>query len=78
LTLGFRRHKRPKAQKKKSVPQIALGYAQYLTFSVGQDYSLKGCSSAEPFSAYLGSIKEKAYHFIYTNRLFNKVWGLGR
>jgi hypothetical protein len=55
-----------------------LGYAQNLTFSVGQDYSLKGCSSAEPFSAYLGSIKVKAYPFKITKRLFNKVWGLGR
>jgi hypothetical protein len=50
-----------KASLEKSVSQNDLGYAQSLTFSVGQDYSLKGCSSAEPFSAYLGTNKENAY-----------------
>jgi hypothetical protein len=39
---------------------------------------LEGCSSAEPFSAYLGSVKEIAYQLKITKRLFNKYWGLGR
>jgi hypothetical protein len=49
-----------------------------MTFSVGQDYSLKGCSSAEPFSAYLGGVKENTYRFIITIKLFNKIRDKGR
>jgi hypothetical protein len=50
--MGFRRHHTTKKNQKNRATQTNLGCPCLLTFSVGQDYSLTGCSPAEPISAY--------------------------
>lgn len=53
MRIGFRRHiATKKTEKKKKVTQKVLGHPKAIAFSVGQDYSLVGCSPAEPTSAY--------------------------
>jgi hypothetical protein len=52
MKTGFRRHvKTTKKVIKKKVTQTDLGYLWPEAFSVDQDYSLAGCSPAEPASA---------------------------
>ena len=46
--MGFRRHKN---DKKRWATQSVLDYPWPEAFSVDQEYSLAGCSSAEPDSA---------------------------
>jgi len=50
--MGFRRHEATKKSLEKRAAQKSLGCPWPLAFSVDQDHSLKGCSPAEPFSAY--------------------------
>lgn len=47
--MGFRRHQATKKNQKSRATQTDLGCP---CFSVGQEYSLTGCSPAEPISAY--------------------------
>lgn len=49
--MGFKRHKQQKKTLKERAAQIALGYPWPVAFSVDQEYSLAGCSPAEPASA---------------------------
>jgi len=57
MEIGFRRHTTTKKILANRKPQIALGCLWLQAFSVDQRYSLTGCSSAEPISAYIGKMK---------------------
>lgn len=50
--MGFRRHKKRQKRLLKKATQMNVGCFWPKAFSVDQDYSLVGCSPAEPTSAY--------------------------
>ena len=60
MNLGFRRHTTTKKASLIKKPQNTLGLLWRIAFSVGQNYSLIGCSPAEPISAYPGNTKIKS------------------
>ena len=49
--MGFRRHIQQKRTQKERATQTGLGCPWPKAFSVDQEYSLAGCSPAEPASA---------------------------
>ncbi len=72
MEIGFRRHKTTKKGLTNKKPQIALGLPRLIAFSVDQCYSLTGCSSAEPISAYIGESKLNPTLIFITRTLFTR------
>lgn len=72
MEIGFRRHTTTKKVFTNKKPQIALGLPRLQAFSVDQRYSLTGCSSAEPISAYIGESKLNPALIFITKTLFTR------
>lgn len=72
MDLGFRRHTATKKINKKRATQRYSGCPRPLVFSVDQEYSLMGCSPAEPLSTYPDGTNINTT-YIYTQNSYQRV-----